>query len=1516
MIVFPGYIHLEQVNEFSHSIIYRAELKKSRQPVIIKLYKKKYPQKQLTEIKEKLTSRRTPKSVFLARQHEVLDIQGKIAIVLKDPGSMFLSVILLNTTVSISLFLKLAIRITKNLGVIHAKQIIHNDIRPQNILVNEKTEEVTFTGHNSQKISLSKYNIETPQTLDEDAFVFTAPEQTGRINWKIDQRSDLYSLGATFYKMLSGDPPFKHDSPQKRIQSHLVIEPESLNTTHGDIPPVIDKIVLKLLDKSSDERYQSAYGLLNDLEICFTQYSKNKKIRSFELAKKDNIERFHIASKLYGSQKDFVSLMESYIRVGTGSVEMIMVKGRPGIGKTTLILELLEFVRQKGGYIAYGKCEKEYRDTPYYSLILSFQLLIQEILNNDKTKLAKLKERFLEAIGHNGQLIIDLIPAMEKIIGKQPAVPRVDPDETQNRLRYIFGKFIHAFTIDSNPLVIFLDNFHWADSATIQLIQSALSDLSSRYVMLVMAYQEELVIHSHTFSITLDEITRSGTQIQHIEVNPLTLDDICMLIEEVLSFKQDFKSLARFILDKTDGNPYFVKQLLKTLYDRKLIFFDAGIGQWSWNIKQIKKAKLSGDIIGLMVDKVKSQQRDTIEIMKLASCLGTQFDSNILTMATGKDEKTIQKLLSKAVETDLIKPTQRRRYPNDVNEFGPQSIAKGTKTFQFSHSRVLRATYSLMTLKEKKSNHLMLGRLLQKTIQASEIDQNLYQIIGQMNQGIQLIRKQSERHELARLNLIAGKKSKAAAAFETAWKYFSIGSELLSESSWEKDYDLTKELYLKRSECEYFVGNTEAAEPIFDLLLGHIKTNREKVEVLNLKLNLYIKNNRLEKAVEIGLEALRTLFKEQIPPNDAEITIVSQIKMQDIQSDLERKKIANLISLPAMTDPDQKALMDLITNIIPAAYIVKRNLWILLTLKMVDTSLKYGNTDVSAFGFMNYAVILCSGLQDYTNGYTIGRLSLDLNNKFNNVGLISQLNFLFGSYIGHWKNKASENLTYLKRSYQAGIKHGDFLSAGLSVDFLMKSHIIIGSPLEEIQKEAKKHQDFVDQLNNPDLENILRISNLMTVFRESSSDSKDFLPDLSHMDNLLQSITQTKNSQLLQWYYLITAQIHFFFYNYSKALELIQESDKMISSYSQLAIPEHYFYYSLIILENYASFNSEEKKRYWDILKSNYQKLASLAMDCLINFSDKSLLIEAQMASISGNYIKASDLFDNAIQSANENEFVQNEALANEMAAKYFLSKNKITIAAAYIRKACRAYIKWGATAKIKHLEQCYPMLLQKRRRYDDLVKSADDPNKIALFTNLSTIIKASQEISEKTALEKIIEKLMLMLLENTNALKSYFLLENDNQINIIMEGVKKDSIKFKQFSTPLEEFEEIAQSVVFYTIRTRKLIVLNDASKDGMFAYNSYIKKTGLKSILCVPFISHKKLIAILYLENTDSSGVFSPRMVELLTVLLSQVSISIQNALLRTNMVKITKEHNVSRKKLEKRIHLLEQDLESRIV
>ncbi|NQU64275.1 MAG: AAA family ATPase, partial [SAR324 cluster bacterium] len=630
---------MEMVYEFPKSIVYRAQRQLDKQPVIIKYFKTELTQAQLVGIENQHQFQAQQELSVIPLSIDLVFFKNSVAVVMEDTGEMYLSILLLNQPMSLDLFLEYATSITRSLSKLHQHHLVHNDIRPHNILINKKSGAVFFTGLCEQRLPLGAHSIKKPLNLDDDPFVYTSPEQTGRINWDIDQRSDLYTLGAVFYEMVSGEIPFKFNDSLHAILAHLTTEPKNLLISRPDLPYTINQIILKLLSKSAEDRYQSTFGLLKDLENCRTQYKTERWIKPFELARKDNVDRLYIPSKLYGAEKNIVTLFESFNRVCTGSVEMMIVKGKAGMGKTSLVKELAKLTYQKNGFLLSWKCEDKYRTTPYYPLVSAFQAIVHQILAEDETSRNSWKNKFLENFAIHSRLLIDFIPEIEEIIGPQPKDPIIDPDESHKRPNYIFRQLVQLFTLEGNPLVIFIDSFHWADAATIQLIHGALSDINSRYVFLIIAYQERLVIHSHTLSITLDEVLKSGIHVQQISVNPLNIEDICLLIEEALYFKQDFNGLAQHILDQTEGNPYFVKLLLQTYHEKRLIGFDSQKGLWTWDISQIQNADISNNVVDLLVDKIRNLPHETSQLLILASCIGSQFDLKLLSGASQQDEK-------------------------------------------------------------------------------------------------------------------------------------------------------------------------------------------------------------------------------------------------------------------------------------------------------------------------------------------------------------------------------------------------------------------------------------------------------------------------------------------------------------------------------------------------------------------------------------------------------------------------------------------------------------------------------------------------------------------------------------------------------------------------------------------------------------------------------------------------------------------------------------------------------------
>lgn len=1507
MIVFTDFNNVKQLQEFEQTILYSANKVSNNHPLIIKLYRETFSPKKISEIQSQFSQSIELLTPILHKQPVLKVIQNRVGVVVDGADMSFLSSILKTEVAGIDLFFKYACSITQKLKELHQNDLLHNDLKPNNILLYESGA-VDLIGFDTARVNDTSSQSLSYIFQSDEAYLYASPEKTGRLNLHVDQRSDLYSLGVVFYHLLSGTPPFLSDRKSDRIKSHIAQIPPAIK----GIPDILNQILKKLLAKSLEDRYQSPQGILYDLEKCFQMYSEGKPLAVFKLAQKDVIERFQIPSKLYGTHENVIQLIESFNRVCEGSVQLAVIRGAAGMGKSSLVHELQTHVNKKGGFIVRGQFERQYKDTPYYSLITAFRTIIRHILTKDQDTIKEWTQRFSDTLGGNGQIIIDFIPEIEYLIGSQPELPDLDPEEAINRINHTFRRFIHAFTIRNTPLVISLDGFQWADTASIQLIQAVLTDLNSKNLFIIAAYRDGSVVHSNTLDIALEEVKKAGVEIQTIASKPLNFHSISKMIEEAFSFKQDYSSLSQHILDRTAGNPLFAKQLLKSLYEKKLIQFSPEVGRWVWNLDDIQSTKISEqNLVELMTEKILDLSPECQNVMKMASCIGNQFELGLLSQALGMSiEKTLE-LLEEVLKSGLILTIKKDKNKADQSGYYLREGGTPTETFQFLHSRVFYAAYTLIDSKEKKKNHLTLGQLIHKNTSKEDLEKNIFHIVNHMNQGISLILNIDDKHKLAQLNLIAGEYSNSSSAYESAWKYFAVGTDLLSDESWDLDYELTKNLYLKRSESEYYCGNDVAAEPIFDLLLSHVKTKAEKVEVYNVKLNLYIKNAKLKEAIDIGVTAINQLFSDKIPPNDAEITIISHIKMQELHNRLDQNQINNLLFLPKMNDPEYLGLIRLIANIIPAAYLAKRNLWVLLTVKMVELSIEYGNAPCSPFGYMHYAVLLCSGMEEYDKGYKIGRLALDLQYKIDNKKFDSAINFLFGSYICHLKDGSEKSLRHLSKGYQSGVQYGNLVMAAYSINFLMKTHIIVGTPLEEVEIEVKKHQDFVDQLNDKSLNNIIKISNMITLLRKLPDHKASFIDNKIDTTVLLEEIKKGKSSVPIQWFYLVNAIVHFHFSEHKKALQLIKESDKLIAGYSQLSVPEHYFYYSLIIMVNYLDFTEEKKKVYWDILKNNHQRLKKLADSCPQNYLDKYTIVSAQMAGISGNFIETINLFDEAIEISQENNFIQNEGIANELAARYFLNRNKKTIATAYIKAALLAYAKWGATAKIKHLEEKYEVLLMKESYKSRIQKSKKSVVRetASISFNERELFSIIQDISSELLLEKLSKKTLKILLENGGGEKGALLLETDGQLQVVATGDLNSEKQVIGCQVPFDECDCLSSGVINYVIRTRKFTLLDAPSNEGIFILDDYISTHQPKSVFCIPILRLGKLIGILYLESNLTYKAFSPKRQEILNLLLSHASIAFENAKQYSAIIKMTEELNNKKNRLKERIRELEQ-------
>ncbi|MEQ8756616.1 MAG: AAA family ATPase [Coleofasciculus sp. G1-WW12-02] len=1486
MVSLAGYEEFRQIHGSENSQVYRTRRIHDRQPVILKFLNRDYPTtEQIRRYKQEYYLTCQLKSPGIVKAYSLEEWGRSYAIALEDFGGLSLQQWLKQREpLSLQEFLVLAIGITNSLAQIHAQHIIHKDINPANIVFNPETQDLKIIDFGiATQLSRENPTLKNPNIL-EGTLAYISPEQTGRMNRGLDYRTDFYSLGVTFYEMLTGQLPFASTDPLELVHCHIAKTPPSLShqeTEKGEqIPPVIADIVIKLMAKNAEDRYQSADGLKADLETCLKQLTETQTIASFTLGQQDSSERFQIPQKLYGRDAEIATLLAAYERVcATGTVDLMLVTGYSGIGKSSLVQELYKPITARRGYFISGKFDQFQRTIPYSAIVTAFRRLIEQLLGETEEQLQVWREKLLQALGKNGQIIIDVIPEVELIIGQQPSVPLLGVNESQNRFNLVFSNFIRTFCSVKHPLTIFLDDLQWADLATLKLMERILIDGETHYLLLLGAYRDNEVSVSHPLAISLQKLQQiKGNGIQTICLNPLSFEQISCLTHDTLQHPPpQLHNLARLVWQKTGGNPFFVNEFLQTLYGEKFLQFNRQQRRWQWDLAAIERTGFTDNVVELMVGKLKKLPSSSQQILSIAASCGAEFDLKILTWVEKKSPQDIFDLLKVALENGFI---------FSLSEADENLLIQ---SYKFGHDRIQQAAYSLINDHQKKELNLRIGRLLLEKLSSQERTEKLFEIVDRLNAGRSLITDVAERLELVKLNLLAGKQAKNATAYGAARDYLVVAMEELTDEAWSSQYDLVLELYKERSLVEYLNGDLDRSEDLLKSTLKQVKSILDKGEIYKQLSIQYTLMARYSEAIETGRKAL-ALFGVDLPKTKLKAAL--DVEVEQAKQNLGDREIASLLSEPEITSPEQKMVLQLLINIDPPAYFSNQELYPVIVVKMVNISLCYGNIPESAKGYVTYGIILGSVLGDYQSGYEFGCLAVKLSERFNSPFQKCAACLVLAGHLNHWVKPLNLAKQIFDDAYHAGLSSGELRHSGYALEHQLRYLFYQGVNLEEILELLPNYLQFLQKTKNQwAIDGMvgfhLALLNLLGLTQSHLEFHNDEFNECGYLETC-----RVNNS----WAWLCTfsifkAQLLYLYEEFEMAFAAILEAGNFIDFVlGHFQGAEYNFYYSLILTSLYPEATEDTKKQYWQQLERNQQQLKNWADNCPENFLHKYLLIAAEMSRISGHEIEAMRLYDRAIESARVNKFIQNEALANELAARFWLGENKPEFAQIYIKNAHYGYTIWGAKRKVEVLEAKYPKLLRSPTAQLPISKTfntytTSDSTKGELL-DLATTIKSTNAISSEIVLDKLLANLMNILVENAGAQRGILILPSSK--GLLVEATKEadsQDIPVLQ-SIPLEQFERLSSKIVHYVARTCKTVVLNDATRDDNFANDPYIQQYQCLSIACTPLINQGRLQGIIYLENNLTTGAFTQQRMALLRTLATQVAISLENAKLYDNI------------------------------
>ncbi|BAU12302.1 serine/threonine kinase with two-component sensor domain protein [Leptolyngbya sp. NIES-3755] len=1481
----PGYEVVEKIYESSKTLVYRGFRADDQKPVIIKALKNQYPMpKEIAVFRKQYSLANHLGILGIVRPYSLENYENQWALILEDFGATSLRDYCKTHSLDLKAFLSIAIQTAQILAELHRNRIIHKDLKPANLLINPTTGQIKITDFSIASI-LPKENqtLISPNGL-EGTLPYMSPEQTGRMNRGIDYRSDFYSLGVTFYQLLTKQLPFISNDPLELVHCHLAKQPIPPSELDSAIPVPLSNIIMKLMAKMAEDRYQSATGLLHDLEICQQQFQLHNTIEAFALAQQDYCDRLSIPEKLYGREAEVNQLLTAFDRVAqSGFSEFLLVSGYSGIGKSSLVQEVYKPIVQRRGYFIAGKFDQLQRNVPYSAIASAFGSLVQQLLTESEPQLRQWREKLAIALGSNGQVILDVIPELEQVIGKQPEITALNPTEAQHRFNRVFQNFIRVFCQPEHPLVIFLDDLQWADSATLRLIKLLLTDSQAHHLFLIGAFRDNEVNATHPLTLLLEDLQSQAVPIHQVTLKPLSSAHVTQLISDTLR-TPEVSPLVDLLMRKTDGNPFFINEFLKTLYQNELLWFDFYKNSWQWNLREIKTLNITDNVVKLLVDRLRKLPDATQQVIQFAACIGNRFDLKTLSIVLQSSTlETTAQALSIAVQQGLIVPLSALEI---VQSETTEPILVSDR-YKFLHDRVQQAAYALTDDREKQAVHLQIGKLLYANATQSESSDQLFELVGHLNLGQALITQSDEKTQLAHLNVQAAIRAKQAAAYSVAQECLIHAQNCLAETAWSEHYELMFALHREQAEIEYLLGSFEQSERLIEMTLKQAKTALEKAEIYQLLIVLYTMQGKYQAAIETGRTAL-SFFDIDIPNLEVHKAFENELAIAKTQ--LAQQKIPALLDQPEMVIPEKRAAAKLLTTLGSPTYFSNHDLWLISVMKLVNLSLKHGVLSESTYGYSEYGLILGSMLGDYQAGYEFGQLSLKISERFNNQAEKCKGCLVVGGSVNHWVKPLKEDAEIFMEGYQAGLESGELQFAGYNVAHQTINLFYQGADLDSLQDKLLDYLAFTEQTQNQLAKDMLLACQLIFhSLQEGNGRQCKFETKKLSEPEYLAACEERSSFAAIGFFKILKAQILYLYGYLENAHQSIEEARQLLNYLPGcISLAEFNFYDSLILVSLYPDASESQKIKYWQQIKMNQQQMQIWSASCPENFRHQYLLVEAEIARSQNDLMSAIDLYDEAIALAKTNGFVQDAALANERVAKFWIAKGKEKLAQVYWSEAYRLYQSWGASTKLANLEQCYPQLLVLGRSIVEPSHIADETLSITHISStstsstqvldLSTILKASQAISQEIQLDRLLESLLKVILESAGAEQGAILLPEDDHWNIAVQG---NSDRTNVTLQPLTE-EMLSVSIVQYAARTRQRLVIHDATKESICAADPYVLAHQPRSILCFP-ISHKsELSGIIYLENRQTTEAFSRDRLKVLSLLSTQIAISLENATL----------------------------------
>lgn len=1492
----PGYEMGDLLSDGDQTTIVRAVRHSDGQSVVLKILKDDFPTPaKLARFRYEFELTKRLDVDGLIKAYDLLHHGRSLAMVMEDIGGCALDLLIEKQGPALGNLeeaLTLAIEITASLARLHHADVTHHEIHPGNILIAPENGTVRLIDlGRATELSEETSDMINPNLL-EAALSHMAPEQTGRMNRTVDQRADLYSLGGTLYSLFSGRAPFDADEQPLDalgvIHAHIARMPKPLSQRMPELPDMLSIIVEKLMQKDAEDRYQSAYGVEADLRTCLKQLKTEGCIAAFEPAKTDRSNRLSIPEQLYGREAEVEHLMQSFQRVSKGATEIVLVSGYAGIGKSMLVNEVQQPIAAHHGHFIAGKFDQFLSDQPYSPFIQAFGNLIERLLAESETRIDYWRQALVEALGTNGQVIIEVIPKIELIIGQQPAVPDLAPAEARNRFARVFQRFIQVFVSADHPLALFLDDVQWADGPSLNLLREIASNKALNHILLIAAYRDNEIDAAHPLSLALEDLSTTGVPVANIQLGPLSAEATRDLIADtVRRSNQDIAKLAQLCYQKTNGNPFFLNQFLRSLSDDRLITFDAKNGQWRWALDEIDQRQYTDNVIDLVAARIERLPEEGRKLLPLAACLGNQVDLDHLARLLDRPASDIAGDLWPVLREQLLVPlTGNYRFARE-RELDDTDEKSGAVLYRFLHDRVQQAAYDRIDDDEKKAVHLKIGRLLAADAGNDASGEQLFDLVNHLNLGTNLITDLAERRRLTVWNLDAGRWAKSAAAFEPAHHYLSVGLDLLPAKAWKNDYALTLDLHVDAAEAAFLTHDFDGMAAHGKTILSHAQSLMDRVRFHDIELRAFIAQDRRLEAIEASLPLLKEL----------DAGLIADPKPEDLgqaagamQAALGDRAIADLIDLPAMTDERALAAMTILCRLFSAAYFAAPQLLPLVIMKLVELSGRHGNAPESAFGYATHGLSLCAFAGEIDAGHQFALLARRVLDKYDAKLLRARTLFIMNICVTHWKEPIRATLEPLMEAYQSGLDTGDVEYTTHALMIHNQHLFAVGHDLADLcSRMDGQRQAIIDSKEDAAL-HLFRIYQQAIMNWLGRSEDPTMMIGDSYDERTMLPVHREFNDRTSIFHLFYNKMVlSYGFGRFADALEhaktVREHQDGAVGVFQ---IPLFHVYDSLIQIAAVDRENAEAISSMREQVQANQEKVKGWAEHCAANNLHRWHLVEAELAALDQNLPSAIEHFGQAASLADEHRYVQEEALAHERHALFWLGQDKREIASLYLTRALYAYRAWGARAKIDQLLSAHGDLLDAdtANEFRWHPTSTQPTAQGAGSLDVTSILKAAEALSSELTLSGLLARMMQITMENAGAERGFLVLQKGDRLVAaagadtgdddvaMLPDLLVEELDDNDLSTPL------CAAVLNMVTRSGEGLVLDNAAGDPRFETNAYVRRRQTKSILCMPLRHKATLTALLYLENNLAKAAFTPERIELLNMLSAQMAVSIENA------------------------------------